>query len=1467
MYIVKDINDNVDPTLTNYLQESTAIETKSKVIAEWNLNLYENINTIGNYKNRPSVENSNANTLPDTYTFENANTVTPTWYGYTDYDTVIDGGYTDEENLTPVTFLSANDRQKSLMSLEDCFKRFRPRSGINKLRFWGNGKYMLPVYSNTLFARPRYYLGSKDDNFKYWSSYRVSKTTINNILKTEELGISINQSPYTIKDAAPFITYKNQIPTNKIVIKMQTNVSTEDNGSLIDANSPANKDPFYINSTKNYKSTPLKWKIQKLDSSNHWVDLVEEITIDQFTSASGWDGYFQLSYGLTNQELISSNPLVGIYKNNFKLIGTLLSTSALPNIIGNEFIGQSFLVKSSDVDKGTLYIYNGNTNGIIVNNYTSMVPTYGWYKSEESLSNSQLFVTELDKTLAPRYIDSGITAYREFEYINGLRIVVNRMTNPQTTFDLIELSPRLTMDMTDIVSGFSISKYASDLGVSSLPVGQLLASNGTMSLFDYNQVFNANNQNSLLNTYKSDELQFSFVTKNLQLKFYEIISKVKQTDNTYKDYYVPLKTMYSDGFPQYDDSNRNVSVTLRDFVFYLESIIAPEVLLTDVSLSYIVATLLDSIGFSNYSFKRLNKEKDAVIANFMIGPNKTIMQVLQDLAIATQTAMFFDESNNFIVMGKRYLVPDTEEDRGPDLTIYGSDSGTKKANIINISSESRDIYNDGKIIYYNKYIQKNSNSITNESYLDKDKNLTYKQSVLWSVNDVMDKQTKSKNEEKETISGYALSAMALSKKLSNKIPKVFNQQIINNTMEFGDNVYWISRPTGYLYANGEIIKYDAIEYNAAGEKVWITSANDYAKYFGKLPYGQKLYPTGLVRIYAEPKYNADGTMVENTILKHGRGQFGTTIAEHSATYAELNDEWKQAQIPLVTDWQYIFKETVDSKVTTNIKDSKNNLLKAKMKNPLTTIKNFLSIPVYDKNTKKYDYKTSLQASALTLLGPNFSIKTNNGPSLNYVKKDLGKTVVYDTFGTTLRLLGIPIKKSNEFKQTLSGSFPLYSTTNASNEAYTINGASGGISIMTNKNGEGYYYEIVALNYLDTQNFVLTDSINAKTIVFYKLKLDNGILKPTLLYSTFQNILVDSGKFTGKVKGLVDSLQDSIYDIAIKLNKINDSDWRFSLYFNGNIITTVQDKSPITAGVSQNISLFTRGSSQVMFNNVYALKTLNKKPAASEVTASSEIFSGDKTSNLTYNKYFLNSLVRTGFLSSISPTDIPENSIYYEEFGTIMREVAYFNVKFDKAYPALRSFIAPQPASLAKYLVTGYNSTPYRAEFLVFNVSDFATSLGDGTDYTTILNIVGVGFTEEVAKELTVDSFYSLKSNFATNNDYSFQTYKNRYNDIKNNRLTYGTKSFTIDSPYIQDEDTAIELMDYLISKMSKPRKAVAVQIFGMPIIQLGDIVKFSYDTQKTLPNAITGNNFVVYAIEHETKGDGPSTVIYLSEVV
>ncbi|MFN9956869.1 MAG: hypothetical protein ACK55I_27525, partial [bacterium] len=184
--------------------------------------------------------------------------------------------------------------------------------------------------------------------------------------------------------------------------------------------------------------------------------------------------------------------------------------------------------------------------------------------------------------------------YREFAYIQGIRIVVQTMNKFDTTFDLIEMSPRLIGDISDKVIDYKVTKILSDVGVTSLPVGQLLASTGSINLFDDDQAFNANNTDSIISGY---------LRKNIKFNFYEIIMNVDGFD-----YYIPIKTLYSEGIPQADITAGTVSINLRDFYFYLESVAAPRLLMTQTSLSMAVCTILDYIGFTNYTFKRISGE-------------------------------------------------------------------------------------------------------------------------------------------------------------------------------------------------------------------------------------------------------------------------------------------------------------------------------------------------------------------------------------------------------------------------------------------------------------------------------------------------------------------------------------------------------------------------------------------------------------------------------------------------------------------------------------------------------------------------------------------------------------------------------------------------------------------------------------------------------------------------------------------
>jgi hypothetical protein len=67
--------------------------------------------------------------------------------------------------------------------------------------------------------------------------------------------------------------------------------------------------------------------------------------------------------------------------------------------------------------------------------------------------------------------------------------------------------------------------------------------------------------------------------------------------------------------------------------------------------------------------------------------------------------------------------------------------------------------------------------------------------------------------------------------------------------------------------------------------VWISSNEEYQKYLSVLPFNGKIYPTGRIRIYTVPYYETvDGvTKIKNgVVVEHGRAQFGTTIATHTA---------------------------------------------------------------------------------------------------------------------------------------------------------------------------------------------------------------------------------------------------------------------------------------------------------------------------------------------------------------------------------------------------------------------------------------------------------------------------------------------------------------------------------------------------------------------------------------------------------
>lgn len=1595
--------------LNNHLRTSHTIKVESLVFAEWNMNDPDNVKRLGNYRYRPSWSGSPYFLLPASY--EDIE-IGPTYYytGATDADTVIESGLNEDDQ--PTLFVSPKEKMKLLFSLEDCIKPFRPRSGINKMLYFGsigqtpNYNQFIDDPRKEAARRPRYYMASRDDQFKYWTSYRTEygmptpmpnmnyPQVIREVPRGYSFYYSTNGLNY-IEDAVPFVVYNSSVPTNKIVVKMQTNVGEVDLGPFRYGDTTDVADPLYGDA---HKTTPVRWRIEALKGTA-WTPLVsfdENSTRSDGTQVIGPDGYVEISYGFSIPEE---------YLSIFTFAEEIADISLLPTIAP---VGYCYLVKQNFDDIGQMYIYTGQNVIPNLDGWETFTPEYNWHLSSEELSKRSNYVTKLAN---PDYFTTSAGAvYREFEFIDGIRIVVETMNKANCTFDLIEFSPRLVADISGSVANMTITKTMSDLGNSSIPVGGLYASTGSISIFDVD--FSFNEMNTFDRQTHSGSIVANYLNNMIKFNMYE---GVRDVDGY--DYFIPMKTMYSYGFPQSTSPASMLQLELRDMFFFLEASKAPELFLTNVSVSYAVMLLLDSIGFDNYTFRRIADIPEIVIPYFFVEPGQNVAEVLQKLAVASQTAMFFDEYNNFVVMSKEYLLPDSETDRATDRTLYGNvDQQTGDLpSIIAFSTKDKKVYNSGQVNYTTRYLQRSIGSTTAALKIDEYKNYIYKPVILWEVQGNESRQTI--NELGGQNQGYTLGAIPLNSDLTNSLPYVLNNTLYNNIIDVGENVYWLVNYSGYLYANGEIIKYDAIEYSVAGvsDPVWITSNHQYQDYFSKLKFNGKMYPTGRVRIYTEPEFYKDESSGDirmkdaNPVAKHGRGQFGTDVAFHSAGL--ITDQFwtnnanvygciQEASAYLFNTSEYInYPENLTESTAGKSKTIDSTLITA---DPLAqtsyrtgVIRNFLTDKYFTESELSYKKTTEpgcVQSSALVVKGPDMPSVLAPQNFVSYIYKNFvdqnGAAIPYKHYGTRMRIVG-KIESGTNKTQTPIGAFPLFTggqtdgtvvaytapsaTPTSTNNEVIIHGGSGGIGFNVNKdNNTGYFFEIIALTvdnvkaYDNSNNLTIASaniigsnagetkpvcvnnevtvwtkdeitfqvgqkvviaglvdqnepsntatplngeyvitaihenkkqfkySINASpalnttsltggvavadlggstnlaNVLFYKVVADeNGNAVPYRLWSGLSMINIDSGNLYGQGR-LMGEENTTVYDLAAEYQNIG-SFRRFYLYINNKQVAVVDDESPLEE--RNNLALFVRGSSKCMFENVYALMdNYSQNTKFSVLNGISKVFGDeDIDANDAFRKYAVSGLVQKTYLSGISAMEDPRYKIYFEEFGTILREAAYFNIKYDRAYPALYAKLQKTTNNLRGYTTSGFYAWSYGADFLIFNCTDFAINLDDTSG--NFLRILGAAFTQSTTYTLTVDDLYKKRSNLIDTalgkNPTLYDPLKvnQEYNIIKNSRNKYGTNEITLESPYIQETDVAENIFSWIINKVSRPRRMIGMTVFGTSNMQLGDIVKIKYLSNEGVDViADPDTRFTIYQIEYNKSVDEITTTMFLAEV-
>lgn len=312
-----------------------------------------------------------------------------------------------------------------------------------------------------------------------------------------------------------------------------------------------------------------------------------------------------------------------------------------------------------------------------------------------------------------------------------------------------------------------------------------------------------------------------------------------------------------------------------------------------------------------------------------------------------------------------------------------------------------------------------------------------------------------------------------------------------------------------------------------------------------------------------------------------------------------------------------------------------------------------------------------------------------------------------------------------------------------------------------------------------------------------------------------------------------------YDIDVSLRKADGSSNPsstsadvISIAVNGSVKMTVTVPSGEREPYTRNVGMFTRGDTHADYEYFWANGTKEDLKLDSgnlfdrirgEFTSPQDdrkwIWGWDQNSRIYKKKYFAHS--------------VRFNQRGFDEFGPLCQEVREFEVKFEK-YPAVHSNI--YFSNTTQIVCPEYSADPFGARFVLTNVYR-SNAILNGQDTLTF------GPDNPVEQKLMI---YGRTVN---KEDEKTVVVKNE-NGIRRR----GVVETEIQSEWLQSEQSAKDLADWIDHHWSQGSDEVEAEIYGNPLLQIGDLVSINYPQKDFDP--VTHRYFIVGQVRDFSGGYG-----------
>jgi hypothetical protein len=1091
-----------------------------------------------------------------------------------------------------------------------------------------------------------------------------------------------------------------------------------------------------------------------------------------------------------------------------------------------------------------------------------------------------------------RYVVNDITQLddlnpTELKRIKGIRLTVYKMSlvttsrgNFPAALELIEISPRVEADVSDYTEGFNFNNSIGDSTNFGLPVGSVVAGTGSLTL--------SNEENLFLFTSALKTL--GMLSPDVKFSFYQLVTPPGNVEKA-----IPLKVMYSIEWNVQEDYS--VSIQLEDGFKYLRETSAPDLLFNSsigIPMSVIILFLLDNAGITNYEFKKtdnLSDKQDTLIRSFFSQKEQTVAEVLEELAVATQCAMYYDAVGNLSVLTKERLtekvgkIDSASSTVGTDFwmildedyTINGSNAteysftASYTSNVISYSERQLNPVTDGDIVYHtygppkqprlDEFPEQALNRLLENTTFPASlafTNYGYNTSIVWTAAEGDD---------------GVMGAANLMKTLSNiRLKDLFSSSTFNaaDEDEAVRAIYAASSGTQKLsyimyldpnegltinpYSGTVLIGNEFIKYN--GKLVSITSTNsvggsvstekilfsreEFLQEIRNIGVGGSVKLLGLVVDFEFQITAQTDSQYTYKVIGDGRGKLGSDVQTHYAGVEEFVGLRENLRYGLSLGSSYNRNFPI----------------------PQVTIKNnFL---------ERTRYKSAYRALQKKGLLDKFSSQSYLGfMKISGIANEKDKSVINKLFsGQGSSDVADELKAINSETDTavpgnfddfvfLAGERNIYGQKiqipfsanvistrmrlfsprrKLKNQFLTMETLSSiaGIAFNVNQYGEGYYLEVEGV--ASGKSNVASEAYK-NNLRFYKVTINKGVFEPRLIFAAPVAAYTTSNIDVQILKN--DKNADPFFDLTVVIDRPRNGQLiRYTIRYGdtrvGQFVESANDavNGPFT-------SLFVRGDSQAIFEYISA----GARPVGA----------GDRSLFNAYNR--IDDQVRAGIL----PLDQQllyknENILYYfNDFAKLVREVKDYDIRF--TYPAYSSALLDVSKINPQYMVKKYSPTPFGARLIVANTSSGPIILTEQSN--TPLYIAAIAMEELSTGTVNMDDTYD-----------KIDEKKRRVVDNEKNKALYGLQTFTIDSQYMQSLAQARDMMRWIIRYCNRPRVQLSMEVFANPLLELGDKVKV-YDKSRGYyeQNADFGNKtFTVSAITYSVSDSGPTMNVDLIEV-